>query len=327
MQEHIVFVVEKPIILCALASHLSTRWPGKVYAITNLYLGLYEFRYRRGLGMADFPFIGEPTWKVRPQELPPVFEVQGGQARRCELEPAELLRGASSIWFAADPDPSGAVAFHVLLSESLGDASAREARPALCIDALDERSIINALDAPGMTSDGWFEAARNAGIARRFFDFNYNVNALALFGPALRQVSSASRDYLVSKYGLQLLYALRDRPSARSEGALIHSMQEWQGTGRYAARGMGSPASRAAILDGLRSAGLVEGLNISATGRAFLDLLHPDCCDQDLPCRIAQWDQDWPTSRPKMERYLRTFFGKQKRFTPRVAPGLSPIPV
>ena len=57
-------------------------------------------------------------------------------------------------------------------------------------------------------------------------------------------------------------------------------------------------------------------LVLSAQGQAFLDLLHPGCCDQDLPGRMRQWEQEWPVSRPKIERYLRTFFGKQKRFTP-----------
>ncbi|MBV8248470.1 MAG: hypothetical protein JO200_08455 [Comamonas sp.] len=314
MKEHTVFVVEKLSTLRKLAPHLSSRWPGKVYAITTLYLGLYEFRYPRGLSMADFPFVGEPTWKVRHQEQSPAFEIQGDEAHRCALDPVELLRGASSICFAADPDPAGAVAFHVLLSECLGDASARASWPALRLRALDERSISSAPDAAGATSDDWFESMRNAGIARRFFDFNYNINALALFGQALRQVGGLSRDYLVSKYSLQLLYALRDWPPARSDGALIHAMENWQGTGRYTACGMGSPASRLAILTGLRSAGLVDGVALTASGRAFLNGLHPDCCDQDLPGRIGEWEQHWPASRPKMERYLRTFFGKQKRY-------------
>lgn len=313
-EQHVVLVVEKPSTLRALAPHLATRWPGKVYAITTLYFGLYEFRYPRGLGMADFPFIEDPAWKVRPQELPPVFEIHNGEAHRCSLEPADLLRNTSSICFAADPDATGAVNFHALLSECLGVTAACESRPALYLPSLDARSIIQALESNCTTSDTWFESARNAGIARRFFDYNFNVNAMALLGPILGRVSRASRDYLVSKYSLQLLYALRDRSPARSDEDLLRAMQEWQGSGRYATRGMGSPASRSEILAGLRSAGLMDGLALSTSGRAFLDLLHPDCFDPDLPGRICQWEKDWPASRSKMERYLRTFFGKQKRF-------------
>lgn len=315
MQEHTVFVVENHLRIRALAPHISARFPGRIYAITTLYLGLYEFRYRRGLSMADLPLIGEPTWKARPQTRPVVFEVIAGEAHPVNLEPAELLRSASTIWFAADPDPAGAVAFHVLLSESIGPKTACESHPALRMHGLDKHSLSNAFDAAGTTSDEWFNSARNAGIARRFFDFNYNVNAAALLGQALRKTSPNST-YLVSKYGLQLLYALRDWKPLGNELALMRAMEAWQGSGRYAVCSMGSTASRPEILQGLRAAGLVDGLELSASGQAFLDLLHPDCCDQDLPGRMRQWEQEWPASQPKMERYLRTFFGKQKRFAP-----------
>lgn len=324
MEKYVVFVVEKPANLRALAPHLSAKWPGKVYAITTLYIGLYEFHYPRGLNMADFPFVGEPAWKKRPLKSSPVFSVEGGEARQCDLEPADILRGASSILFAADPDPSGAVAFHILLSECLGPESACASRPALRLYALDDHSIGEAVESAGTTDDDWFQSLRNAGIARRFFDFNYNINAMALFGNALRQVGGVSRDYLVSKYSLQLLYALRDQPPIDSERALIRMMHEWPGTGRYARRDLGSPASQPAIIEGLRSAGLVHEAGLSAAGQAFLDLLHPDCRDPDLPARITRWEQAWPSSRTAVERYLRTFFGKQKRFTPRGAPNGGP---
>ena len=320
MEKHVVFIVEKPANLRALAPHLSAKWPGKAYAITTLYIGLYEFRYPRGLNMADFPFVGEPAWKKRPLESSPVFEVEAGEVRQCDLEPTDILRGASSIVFAADPSPAGAVAFHVLLSECLGADMACASWPALRLYANDDHGINKALEAANTTRDEWFESLCNAGIARRFFDFNYNINAMALFGNALRQVGGVSQDYLVSKYSLQLLFALRDHPLVgEDEDVLIRMMQEWQGTGRYTHRGLGSPVSRPAILEGLRSAGLMQGVRLSAAGHAFLGLLHPDCRDPDLPARMAHWMHGWPSSRPAVERYLRTFFGKQKRFASRSA--------
>lgn len=58
-------------------------------------------------------------------------------------------------------------------------------------------------------------------------------------------------------------------------------------------------------------------LGLTAQGEAFLSALHPDCEDADLPFRLRQWEASWPVSRPSVERYLRTFFGKAARFTPR----------
>ncbi|HDR9131985.1 MULTISPECIES: type IA DNA topoisomerase [Burkholderia cepacia complex] len=321
MQDTIVFVVEKPFIVRELAHHLSARWPrSKVYAITTLYVGLYEFRYPRGLGLSAFPYVGDPSWKPRPLETTPVWEIHAGLAARIDQEPAELLRAADAIWYAADPDPSGAVAYHVLLTQCLGEAAAVSTRPALRILSLDDASVEAEFDAGATTSDAWFVACRNAGLARRFFDFNFNTNSLALFGAALRSAGVKS-EYAVSKYSLQLLYKLRKRP-AYSEGELLCDMEKWIGTGRYAPSPLGSPASRATILEGLQLAGLIawnsDGrIVLTELGQTFLQRLHPDCLDADLPARIGQWESAWPASRPNVERYLRTFFGKQKRFVTR----------
>ena len=317
MQEHTVFVVENEHALRAIAPQVATRFNSPTYAVTTRYLGLYEFRYPRGLGMPDLPFIGEPNWKPRQQPRPVVFEVAMGHIRPANLDLSGLLSSAAQIWFAADPDPAGAVAFHVLLSETIGGGAARAPHPALHLQGRDKHSVSNAFDSPATTYAPWFHSALNAGIARRFFDFNFNVNALALFGPALRKSTPTSHSHIVSKYSLQLLYALRESTSWGNDKELLQAMETWEGSGRYAACCMGSPASRPEILKGLRTAGLLNGVELSAQGKAFLDLLHPDCRDPDLPGRIGQWEQEWPTARPKVERYLRTFFGKQKRFSPK----------
>ncbi|MCY1418116.1 hypothetical protein D9M71_336650 [compost metagenome] len=55
-------------------------------------------------------------------------------------------------------------------------------------------------------------------------------------------------------------------------------------------------------------------ISLSPRGTAFLELLHPDCADPDLPARLEAWQRDWPSAKEKMHRYLRTFFGKQVRY-------------
>jgi len=342
MQEKsIVFIVEKPSAMKALAPHLSARWPGRrIYAVQTFRVGLYEFKYKHGLRTVDFPYVGDPEWKIRlPYEWSSVWEITGRNVvpTFCENERTflheDLLKNASSIVFAADPDPSGAFAFHVLLSKSLGENAANARWPAIKLTSYDAASIEQAIDASCTTHDEWFKSNRNAGLARRFFDYNYNINAMAFFShalfPNLAQVvdpmttRSGAQPYQVSKYGLQLLYALRDQPlQERPEGVLwevFHKMKNWTGTGRYPPCPLGSVTSQGEIVQGLHSSGLMEHAELSPSGRAFLDRLHPDCCDPDLPARIRIWEQDWPGSRPSMERYLRTFFGKQKRYRPRKA--------
>ncbi|MNP43763.1 hypothetical protein D3C76_1376030 [compost metagenome] len=157
----------------------------------------------------------------------------------------------------------------------------------------------------------------HAGEAKRFFDFNYNVNALLLFGECLRQVGVSTDRYGMSKYSLQLLYALRGQPPLK-ESRVLSLMHQWRGTGRYPPTPLGSAASSADILSGLVDAGLMleenNHISLSPRGTAFLELLHPDCADPDLPARLEAWQRDWPSAKEKMNRYLRTFFGKQVRY-------------
>ncbi|HDR9179280.1 TPA: type IA DNA topoisomerase [Burkholderia vietnamiensis] len=329
MKDVITLVVEKPLVLRELAPTVSTRWPSTtVYAITTRYLGLYEFRYPRGLRYDAFPFVGTPIWKPRSWQVPLVWKVDVGTASPCNIEPCDALREASEVWYAGAPDPSDAVTFHVLLSQCLGDEAAALPRPAIYLVDLRAEAINAAFDAPRNTKDEWFESIRHAGIARRYFDFNFNVNSLALLGTALRDAGVTVSDFMMSKYSLQLLYWLADDPHA-TFSSLIQAMQEWRGTGRYAPALLGSPASRVEIIQGLQDAGLAVPnaagqVRLTSTGRRFLQLLHPDCRDADLPARMAEWERTWPESRPKVESYIRTFFGKQKRFakasthTPRV---------
>lgn len=327
MKERIVFIVEKPSTLRDLAPHLIERWPGgSLYGITTLRFGLYQYRYPRGLRMIDYPFIGEPVWRPRDLELSPVWAIRGDKIKRLEEEHSEVLRKASTIVFLADPDPTGVVAFHVLLSQVLGDDAARECRPAIRLESMHAEGVRRALENIESTHDAWFASCRSAGLARRFFDYNYDVNALAFFSPVLYALNQAStgrtkstvQSHQMSKYSLQLLYALRDHPLPEVAGSIDHhvllSMMNWSGTGKYPPTSLGSVTSRAAIVGGLYDDGLLLKSGVSTAGRAFLDQLHPDCCDPDLPARIRRWEQAWPATRPSMERYLRTFFGKQKRF-------------
>jgi len=319
LQSSIVLILEKPSQAHQLAPLIRTRWPGqRVLAIYTLYLGLYEFRYPRGLTFADLPFIRDPTWKERKFDVAPhalVVELVNGEVRKTVLEPAQILAAAETIWYGCDPCASGANAYQVLLTQCLGAESAAKERPALFRLSADAASVKRALDEPASTAHPVFQNWLNRGEAKRFFDFNYNVNALALFGECLRTVGVEG--YGVSKYSLQLLYAFK-AASPLTEAQAIRMMDEWPGTGRYGPSRLGSPASRSAILGGLVDAGLLERserlIGLSGRGYDFLSLLHPDCEDQDLPARLAEWQSQWPESRGRIERYLRTFFGKQLRF-------------
>ena len=171
-----------------------------------------------------------------------------------------------------------------------------------------------------------FLAVFNQAECKQVFHFNWSLNALPIFGDVLRHVGITENAF-ISKFQVLLLHALAER-GPMSEGEIVFMMRYWKGSGKWGKRGedvFGSPASRDAIMRQILEKGLLSALPInkegvrsriavSEIGRAFLSHLHPDSYDPDLGFRLAEWGKTWPASRPAMERYIRTYFGKQKRF-------------
>lgn len=349
-----VYVIEKPLITRALLPHLLAHHGAEPFGVIETRgLGFYRFRYPRGLSWRDYPFVGEPTYQRHADwdRNSPVRWVVKGVEIPAGADVEAAIREAEKVVFACDPDRTGVHAFQVLLREARGVGVPEQIFPALYVAATDADSLAAAVASPGHTSDAWFQDALRDAEAKRYFEFNWDANAMAVFGrvwqrlvPHRRTAPSphelallgasweraiGASPWPLGKYGLQLLYALRNVPPL-SEGAVMRRMVEWRGTGRYPEAVLGSPMSQHAIIQSLVSAGLLGGgpkaLAITARGHALLAALHPDCEDADLPMRLDAWMRDWPASRPVMERYLRTVFGKQARFEPSAAVEVAPAP-
>lgn len=324
----ICIVAEKPSITRAIAPFARKHWPSDDITFIHVvpYLNI-RFRYPHALKWADYPHVSEPQNTVAPLALAPApmrFMPDGLMLEGLRPEDAlPHLRRADLIVCACDPDHTGAVSFDVAMDCLLG-AERASMCPSLRISALDDASVEAAF--AGMAPFGEVLAASaEYGRVKRYFDWNFNVNSYAVLGAAQRRAGVP--DVPLSKYALQLLYGLRNRPPM-TDGLVINLMQKWAGTGRYLARAgaaglrFGSAASRLRILDNLLEAGLVartevdgkHAVQVSARGQALMNLLHPDCEDPDLPFRLHAWCEAGAASKPAIDRYIKTFFGKQKRF-------------
>lgn len=296
----------------------------RFYLVSVQNFGLYEFKYPRGLTFAALPFVGDPEWKAL-EWARPVYYAERGQTFASASSPADVLAQASEVIFACSSDPTGAHAFHVLLTQTLGEQAAQASHRLLPLMSLSQSAIVEAFYAERTTDDPAFQALLRRAEAKRFFEYNFNVNSLMLFGKVLRAVGVEAPHFIMSKYVLQVLYWFeRERRHGpfSFEQAMMH-MENWSGWRPLAPkpfRGVvGSPASRYQMLANLLDAGLLlcdeKGLlNISERGSNFILNIHTGCQDMDLPWRLHAWEEEWPESRPKIERYLRTFFGRQKRF-------------
>lgn len=331
----ITIVTEKSAVSRLLAPYARKHWPQDEITIVHVcpFVGVgggLEASLPRGLKLQDYPVIRAPQYRVAPWSqwasgLLLVTVLADGRIERIPMAES-LLTGADLIVFAGYPDRTGASSFALFISQVLGEHRVDSCQ-AIVLSALDGAAVEKAFEQMMPFGQSPLKALAAAGLVKRHFDWNWHVNALTVLGSVLRQVGVPSDAPFVSKYALQVLYFLRDKP-ALAEGVIISEMQNWKGTGRYGGLvQMGSPSSVAKIVDTLRLAGLLYSpdplrtrlLRVSDRGLALLEALHPDCEDPDLPYRLDAWCEQGDAAYPSVDRYIRTFFGKQMRFARRAA--------
>lgn len=328
-----VVIVTKPSYALAAVPALLKRHPGKrIIGILDGAVSLLTFDYPRGQSMADYPFVSEPRWRPNPERMKHdvAYEVTDGTRRPLREDPFQIVRGADVIICADGDYYGGAANFHNLMIHAGGGDLARRPHDMLrYISAMPDK-VARQVEAMGTTLDRDYIVNRDGGLVKRRFDWCFAVNSQALLGNAYRKATGRALAVPIGKYGLQLLYAMRDG-GAMTESGLLGLLARWPGTGRYATEAkptiwMGSPISVSEILRDVTGSGLVDTTVVDVdgrtrttfalndAGRAFLDLLHPDCRDPDLPWRMKAWQEEGLSAEPKIDRYVRTFFGKQKRF-------------
>jgi hypothetical protein len=342
----ILIVSEKP----SLGKHLLARMAEngmasghEVYNISMPSIAALQmsFRYPHGAAYRDFPRVAEPDYK----EFSPIpagaeleftspFAFRSIEAdslrkygNRVDDElVASIIRHVDKAVFAFDPCATGqhgSLRVHEWFRGKNPYAETVWTGPILSFhdDALDAM----------LTNEGTIETAlrfAKPSVIKRHFDYNYNLNSLVVIQRVFDRCGFPKSDIVPGKYSLQLLYHMA-KPDYRpqSDGPLIDTMaRRWKGTGKFVPEesghfdGVGSPASRYAIIELLHRNGLVaragRSIHVTHKGRRFLSALHPDCEDADLPFRIARWQgmEDEGQAKAEIGRYIRTFFGKQMRF-------------
>lgn len=248
-----------------------------------------------------------------------------GSIRRSSVSVDDALAHADLIVYGCDSDTRGAGMFSRFLETRMGLTHDSQAFPVVYTWAEDPKSLKAAFSLGMTTRSREFQAMFNVAEAKQVFYFNWALNALPIFGDVLRHVGVTDNVFL-SKFQMLLLHVLAEQPPMM-EGPIHLMMRDWKGSGKWSKGDdvFGSPASRGPIIEQLVKAGLLcesqaEGYThrthyeVSDVGKAFLAHVHPDCYDPDIGFRLAEWGRTWPASRPAMERYVRTYFGKQKRF-------------
>lgn len=224
-----------------------------------------------------------------------------------------ILDSCTEILYMGDPDYSSAIAFSLFVDNQYKDKSL----PIIYstkLYKLDSDSIDKSLTEIVLFDDGYKEIV-NYGLVKKYFDYNWNLNSLVLLNSYYQKVYNKEVAW-ISKYELQLLYFIKD--NKLSESLLIDRMSDWEGTGKYSEKmSLGSAASRCQMITNLIKNDLVKVeervVQLTSDGLVFLNNLHKDVRDIDLPYRIHHWCLDGlHCSKPKIDKYIKTFFGKIK---------------
>lgn len=317
----IVIVTDKPIgsrIIFPIANKYFK--DSEITFIHTLTIGHFDFKYPKNLKMRDFPILLEPEWKVRNVEskiLKPLQMVDG------ELLPInasikEVISNADEIVFACYPDRSEIFSFQILLTEYCDNATLERPQKAVWISNRTECSVKMAFESQRHTHEMWFQKSYAEAQIKKYFDFNFNVNSSAIFGLVFDHIGLDRSKFILSKFSLVVLYFIRKTVSIKNSDLFMIMHEQWKGTGKFPTGTLGSITSRHEIVHQLINMNLLLDesgyLSLSGVGERFLDHLHPDCCDLDLPFRIESWMIDYENSLPKIDKYIRTVFGKQIRY-------------
>jgi len=313
----------------------------------------------RGLKWKDFPYAGDIDYgqtalaMVKPRLGMPARDFVGPWPRSpedftiTEVEVRERIRKADLVFCLKEWAPSAVMEVHMALEAVFPDripyerivwprldySRCTEAPPPPFDDTWERRMVEASVAEIVPMSDvarDWLGYSRNLNRFRGLFWRNF----LAIPGQEFREYGLLSSFETLFK-NVQILYRLRNTEGATPEeiGTWI---REWQGTGRYSGTFPWLKLMDPRMTWWAWPVYMTEDRNtfavrspdgrirLSGHGERLLDVLHPDCEDPDLPFRLDAWCHlPFEEARPKIDRYVRTWFGKQKRYQSRHLPELA----
>lgn len=333
-----LIIVEKPAVAHAIAKAAKTTWPDdELIILSAVTITMVAFILPKGLPYSSYPRTTEPQCRPDPVRWnEPHFEfcwantvTDVGLAPTVRLTveaTSDLINRAEHIVCAPDWDYSGVWGFEQVVKLFRPDLMDQELPVITNIWPLDGEAIAQRFSNMTTTKHLEYQVLKNAGRVKFYFDYNYAANCLPVLGNLYRNVFSTDQPVFISKYALQTLFYVHEQGES-SINRIQHKMagHQWIGTGKYPLDsyryldGIGSPASRSAITRQLVSLGLCSlldtTLTVSEKGLEFIARLHADTRDLDLPFRLDLWmAMPFDEARIKIDTYLKTFFGKQKRF-------------
>lgn len=328
----IIIVTENPAVSRAIEPFVRQFWPTP--HLTFVHAAPYNdirFNYPKRRDTSEYPQVTEPSNLLRSWDEwsnGPLALAEGGNLKPV-LMGEELFMSADRIIYVGRGAPTDAIGFEVLMQGVFGAADTRHLScPTIILRTLTDTAIDTAFKQIKPFGEVC-EKTLQYGRVKRYFEWNWAVNTCDALGDAGRRAGVADDAPSLSKYGLQILFALKD-VAPYTETVLLRMLREWPGTGRYhypdksTRPRLGSLTAMTKTIESLLDSGLLhkvpaesgrhELFKISQTGRRLLSLLHPGCEDLDMPFRVDAWCQQGESAKPAIDRYIRTFVSNQLQF-------------
>lgn len=333
-----LIIVEKPAVARALAKAAKATWPDdELIILSAVTITMVSFILPRGLAYSSYPMTTEPQCKPDPERWhEPHFEfcwanevIDTGLAPTIRLTieaTSDLINRADHIVCAPDWDYSGVWGIEQVFKLFRPNLIDQDLPVISNIWPLDGEAIAQRFSNMKTTKLLEYQTLKNAGRIKFYFDYNYALNSLPVLGNLYRDVFETDQPVFISKYALQTLFYVNEQ-GEKSINRIECDMagHHWMGTGKYQVDsyrhldGIGSPASRLCITRQLISLGLCKlteaKISVTEKGLEFIARLHEDTRDSDLPFRLDLWmEMPFEEAKSKIDTYLKTFFGKQKRY-------------
>lgn len=345
-----VIITEKPSCSRALSNIAARHWPGEEIVLIACVFTAFSstFSFPRNLNYASLPMVAEPKYKPESfsysddnlesfhvirirKDRQKDFDIKSGRDvsnyRADYHEASRIIQLSDEIVCATDCDPAGALIFNLVLEYMAPKFLGKNITTIINYAGYDEKSLTMAFNRPTMTSDDFFKRTTSAGIIKRYFDYNFMLNSHVILSDLYRFLASTKAPVEISKYMLLLLHLVNcNKPMDWYQ--LETKMLKWSGSvdsqsGAKVAS-IGSPASRSSIIKNLVNLDLIKAddkdkYGLTDLGERFIAALHKDSFDPFLPQRIADWQLlSIEEATAKIDKYMKTFFGKQKRYQSKI---------
>lgn len=313
-----LIITEHPRVAAKLATVIKDT--PDVFILATHAINVLQFQYPTHIKWNDLPYVMNIAFKrCNLDDCNNYKQNVGGSLTPTTLT-TEDFNKFDTIIFACDPDHRGVMMFDTLIKQNLSNPNV--SIKFLFLESLSEEYLEKAWTNQYEDTTGFMRNLNNARI-KYYLDYNWNLNSHAILNKTLRS-AGIDTTKTFSKYSLQLYYwMLKHMDYNWTETKLVMNLESWYGTGKYSEVqqiSMGSPSSFAGIIQNLVDLKLIfkyknNTYRLTDAGIKLSKRLHKDCCDLDLPFRIYEWSKlGFDDAQPLINRYLNTFFGKQKRY-------------